>query len=538
MKNNYLNFDEIKNSIEINIKPEEISFNTQMSERGFFVSASSDGAALDSASAKLPFEFLKGDKIFLNGYQSWTLSKETGIKGYDSSMKRCPKFLDRKFGFSAYGDAHFYPKTYKSGVRHGYTYAYVRRGGTYIFFASLAESSGFTRIIFDSNENAVKFEKDCAGRRVDGEYTVFDIYVNVGSEKEVFDGWFDALGIKPLAAKKLTGYTSWYNYYQNISEDILLRDIEGIKSLSTKPDVFQIDDGYESAVGDWLKFDRTKFPNGLSRVVRSIKDAGCIPGIWLAPFVCEKNSDVYRRHSDWLARKKDGSLVYGGSNWSGMYALDFYNPEVQSYVRECIFELKGLGFSLFKLDFLYAVCMTPRPDKTRGEIMDDAMLFLREVCAESMIIGCGVPLAPAMGRVEFCRIGMDMTLSYDDVPYMRLFHSERPSTKNTMLNTLYRRQISGRAFINDPDVFLLRENNIKLTPEIKTSLAKLNCLLGGVLFTSDNFSDYSEETRALYGEVIKLKDADFLGFDFNEKTGKMTVGFMADGRRDSFEWKV
>ena len=48
---------------------------------------------------------------------------------------------------------------------------------------------------------------------------------------------------------------------------------------------------------------------------------------------------------------------------------------------------------------------------------------------------------------------------------MRLTHSERPSTKNTMADTVFRRQLSGRAFLNDPDVFLLRDENTKLTEE-------------------------------------------------------------------------
>ena len=101
---------------------------------------------------------------------------------------------------------------------------------------------------------------------------------------------------------------------------------------------------------------------------------------------------------------------------------------------------------------------------------------------------------------------MDMSLSWDDKPYMRLFHSERPSTKNTVLNTVFRRQLSGRAFLNDPDVFLLRDRNTALSPEQKSTLATTNALFGGLLFVSDDFSEYSEKQLAEYKTVLALSE--------------------------------
>jgi alpha-galactosidase len=477
---------------------------------GLLITVLGNAARIDCAKVGYKFEFQEDDVIFLNGYQSWTLSREMGISERDNSMRFCPKVLDEKFGFSAYGDGTFYQKSYKKWIHHGYSYAYVRRGEKYFFFGSKAENTGFTRIIFNTKDNEIVFEKDCEGRCVgtqekQGEsYVIFDLYFNTGAEAEVFDGWFNAMGIVPRTRKKLTGYTSWYNYYTDINEEILLRDVEGMSMISPSPDIFQIDDGYESAVGDWLSIDEKKFPRGLSPVVGKIGECGFTAGIWMAPFVCEKNSDIYRNHKDWLVTDEQGKFVYGGSNWSGMYALDFYNEDVRDYIAKCISYYKEMGFTLFKLDFLYAVCMVPRKNKTRGEIMSDAMDFLRSLCGEASILGCGVPLSSAFGKVEFCRIGMDMSLSFDDSLYMRPFHTERPSTKNTMMNTIYRRQLSGRAFMNDPDVFLLRKDNIKLKPEIKSALGKVNCLLGGVLFTSDNFADYDEEQKKYYRKLMKL----------------------------------
>jgi alpha-galactosidase len=256
----------------------------------------------------------------------------------------------------------------------------------------------------------------------------------------------------------------------------------------------------------------------------------------MAPFVCEKDSALFRGHKDWLARDKEGNFVYGGCNWSGMYVLDLYNQEVQSYIRQCVEHYQEMGFTLFKMDFLYGACMVPTPQKTRGEIMADAMDFLREICGDCTILACGVPLASAFGRVEFCRIGMDMTLNWDDALFMRAFHAERPSTKHTMLNTLYRRQLDGRAFLNDPDVFLLRTNNMKLRPSQQQALAKLNCLLGGVRFTSDDFGAYTPEQRTFYQELIALNSTDFLSC--NEENGHITVTYLENGVPQSLSWSL
>lgn len=489
---------------------------------------------LQKVRASFKFDFLPQDKLFLNGYQGWTFSYEKGIYDVDKSMKYCPKFWDKKFGFSCYGDGTFYKRSFKKGLHHGYTYAYIRRDDKFILVASLAENTGFTRIIFDVNNGKIVVEKDCDRREILGDYLAFDINVYVGDENTVFDTWFADLGEKMLPATKKTGYTSWYNYYQNINKDTIKNDLDAIKNFTFKPDVFQIDDGFETKVGDWLSVDKNKFPFGLEKIIEDINQSGFQAGLWLAPFVCERDSDLAKNHPDWLL--KDGNdTVYGGSNWSGILALDFYNKEVQDYVKKCITHYKDMGVSLFKLDFLYAVCMIPRKDKTRGEIMFEAMDFLRECCQDAQILACGVPLAPAFFKAEYCRIGMDASLSWDDKLFMRLFHQERPSTKRTILNTIFRRQLSGRAFLNDPDVFILRDYNISLTKEQKTLLATVNGLIGGLLFVSDNLSTYNEEQVKEYLNTVKLKDCKILSVSNNNNA--ITICYLQDNQTKEISYK-
>ena len=91
---------------------------------------------------------------------------------------------------------------------------------------------------------------------------------------------------------------------------------------------------------------------------------------------------------------------------------------------------------------------------------------------------------------------------------MRIIHRERPSTKQAITNILTRRGLNGRAYLSDPDVFFLRDENCELTEAQKDHLAKLDALLGGVWLMSDNPSEYSEEKRKRYYDYRKLMEAE------------------------------
>ena len=478
--------------------------------------------------ARFDFAFARRDMLFLNGYQSWTDSRERGVRGRMHDLRRVPKPLVNRYHFDRYGDYDFVDYGAARGQQHGFSYGYVRRGGTYTLFGSLAEESGFTVLRFDTGDRSVTLEKECRGHHFTGDYPVFDLAVLRGAEDAVFDEYFRLLGVAPARGKRLTGYTSWYNLYENISEDTIDADLRGFAGTEKLPDVFQIDDGYENAVGDWL-VPNARFPRGMKRAADRIRAAGMLPGLWLAPFAAEKKSILVREHPDWLLRDEAGRPVPAGCNWSGFYGLDIYNEEVRAYLRR-VFDtvIREWGYGLVKLDFLYAACLIPRRDRTRAQVMYDGMRLLRELCGDALILGCGVPLAPAFGRVDYCRIGCDVTLNYLGDWRLRPMHREVPSTRATMLNTVFRRQLDGRAWRNDPDVFLLRDDNMQLTPARREELAVVNALFGGVLFTSDNVGAYDGEKRALYRRIEGLTRASVT--DVRADASRLVIRYR-DGKR-------
>ena len=65
-----------------------------------------------------------------------------------------------------------------------------------------------------------------------------------------------------------TGWCSWYHYYQNINTNDISRNLQAaIENRDRWPlDLIQIDDGYETLVGEWDRFN-SRFPEGLAGLV-------------------------------------------------------------------------------------------------------------------------------------------------------------------------------------------------------------------------------------------------------------------------------
>ena len=481
---------------------------------------------LISASLEFWHEYEKNEKFFVNGYQSWTTSGEMSAEDiYRGTTPLAGVTKYTKDMAITSGDYAFTRYEPRPGFFHSFTYTYLRRGDEFELFGSLSERNGYTVFYSDMEKHIFSVEKDVEGLTISEPYEMFDIVRFVGGYDEVFDKYFAAMS---LPAKKridrLTGYTSWYNYFQKIDENIILRDLKGLSRARESVNIFQIDDGYEPFVGDWLDYNGRDFPNGMKTIADAVHREGYLAGIWLAPFNVQRGkSRILKEHPDWLIRNPDGKPQLGCVAWGGAYTLDIYNSEVREHLKK-VFDtvLNDWGYDMVKLDFLYSQCRTPRNNKTRGTIMCEAMDFLRECVGDKIILGCGVPLGPAFGVVDACRISCDVDLSYGGKFYNSMsINNELPSAQNAINNSMFRRHLNGRAFLNDPDVFFLRDHNLTFTWEQKLLLAKINNLFGRVLFVSDDAGEYSEAELEVLKETFRESDAKIL----NVKC----VGARADG---------
>src|SRR5258706_3314582 len=138
------------------------------------------------------------------------------------------------------------------------------------------------------------------------------------------------------------GWCSWYYYYQHISEDSILENLnlaaKELKQAGLR--TIQIDDGYQMAAGDWNTNDR--FPHGHEWLVNQIHQKGFLAGLRLAPFAVAESSSVFKEHRDWLLRDAGDTLKQFFANdwWGGrIYSLDPTKQEVQLWLENLFYRI-------------------------------------------------------------------------------------------------------------------------------------------------------------------------------------------------------
>ena len=152
------------------------------------------------------------------------------------------------------------------------------------------------------------------------------------------------------------GWCSWYHYYADVTEGDILANLDAISARIPALKYVQIDDGFQARMGDWLT-PGTAFSGGVRRLCEQIRARGFEPALWVAPFIAEEDSAVFREHPDWFISDDSGKplrsdlVSYGGWRRAPWYALDGTHPRVQDHFEALFRSLRtDWGCSYFKLD--------------------------------------------------------------------------------------------------------------------------------------------------------------------------------------------
>ncbi len=483
----------------------------------------------------IPLKISSNAKFFCNGYQSWS---ESLLLNQGDQIPKL-RFGAKKF-FKYYGDAQF--EETKTPSLYSWSYAFIKQGEQVHFFGSLSEQLNFTLFTYKPEENLLIATALCDNIKLAHSFPAMKLYIGQGNEEEVFDNYFKHIEKKRQNAALSFGWTSWYKHFNKIEFSLIdseLNDFaEAVHKLANKPETifFQIDDGVQKHVGDWLDL-KESFRKKMPSLSSKIKQHKMQAGIWIAPFICEEQSSLFKNKKDWLLKDEKGKPIKLGYNplWSGaFYALDIYNKEFRTYLIEVFFTyFNKWYFDMVKVDFLFAAAIQVRKNKTRGQQMHDAMSFLDELCKGKKILACGVPLGSAFGLVDYCRTSADTHLKWEHKVLKFLNKRERVSTIGALRSTLNRWQLNNRAFVSDPDVFILRSSDNQLTLNQQHSLLLVNVLLGGQLFTSDNLKAYLEEQiceldNLLYFQGSEIKSVEQIFEDLYQiKFKKDSINYQA-----------
>jgi alpha-galactosidase len=358
-----------------------------------------------------------------------------------------------------------------------------------------------------------------------------EIHIARGRTQQLIHRYFRQIrdsGASRLPEKNVTGWCSWYYYYTKITPGIIEKNIEALKRARDEKgahiDFVQIDDGYQQAVGDWLELT-PQFEGEMRRLSDTIREAGFRPGLWIAPFVAARKSQLLKIHPEYALRDEHGRRIVAGFNffWPGRYyyGLDITNPRFNEYLRRVIRTVVGeWGFPYLKCDFLFGGCLRggTHHDLTlsRAQVLREGMWIIREeaeaaTIEEVFLVGCGMPITTGIGTVDAMRVGPDTGEYWIEKKGKLLRTGAMVGVRNSIRNSVVRGAMHRSLWLNDPDCLMLRTQGTKLTPAQRRTQINAIALTGGVLLYSDDFSTLSEEQLREIHAIQDITEACFAG---------------------------
>lgn len=283
------------------------------------------------------------------------------------------------------------------------------------------------------------------------------------------------------------GWCSWYCFGPRVTAQQVLDNLDFIAKHSPGLKYIQIDDGYQPAMGDWLETGAA-FGGNVQGVLKQIRERGFEPAIWVAPFIAEEKSNLFRQHSDWFVKDEEGKplrsdkVTFGGWRRGPWYVLDGTHPQVQQHYENLFRTMRrDWGCTYFKLDanFWGAIHGGRFHDSraTRVQAYRRGMQAVLRGADDGFILGCNHPIWASLGLIHGSRSSNDIKRTW-----------ERVAT--TARQNLLRNWQNGRLWWNDPDAVVLTGD---LSEEAFRFHATAIYATGGMILSGDDLTKISTE---------------------------------------------
>ena len=311
------------------------------------------------------------------------------------------------------------------------------------------------------------------------------------------------------------GWCSWYYYFSKVALSDVLENADWLAAHRDEGDfgkirVVQLDDGWQTAAGDW-RGTNEKFPGGLARFAEEVKKRGFTPALWVGPFIVEDTSALAAEHPDWLVRDESGEPLspLGWREGHRLFLLDATHPGALAHLESLFRDIRALGIDYVKLDFCASLCAIPGGryhdrTATRAQALRSGYEAIRRGFGDDgFILACTTPFAPVVGIADAMRSSTDIT-PYWDRPEQ---HAEAPNVPNVCRNVVHHAYLNGRLWINDPDTLIVRDDNTELTQGEVELWERAVTFAGGSLLLSDRMATLSPERLALVRRALAESEA-------------------------------
>ncbi|TMB99824.1 MAG: alpha-galactosidase [Chloroflexi bacterium] len=472
---------------------------------------------VDSAVVVLPSP-AEGWRFYKEGWQSWSPSLVLAVSGEDVHM--APPVAGSGVG-TAPAPGRFRSETVGAIADPA--------GGEGLVAGFISTADQLAQVEFERETSTVSAVSYADGIQLPpgGRLSSERLLAQLSSRPyEALQRYADALAAEMNAPRRfqaVSGWCSWYHYYWRVSEDDIISNLDQLAARRRELplEYVQIDDGYQTGIGDWLTANE-KFPHGMASLADEIHRRGFKAGIWLAPFLIGEKSDLWQQHPDWAVRYKEDRPYIAALNWMQQcYALDLTRDDVIAWLEDIFRTICGdWGYDYLKVDFLYAGAVNGirhNPDITRAQAYRRGLEAIRRAAGERFILGCGNPLGPSVGLVDGSRIGPDVSPWWHPRPAPldpERTGLSRPSTLNSIRNVILRSWMHGRLWLNDPDCLIVRETDTELTVDEIRTLTTVIGLSGGMVLDSDDLASLTEERRRLISLALPAYDTAATPVDF------------------------
>ena len=291
------------------------------------------------------------------------------------------------------------------------------------------------------------------------------------------------------------GWCSWYCFGPRVTAQQVLANLDVIAKQIPGLRYIQIDDGYQPAMGDWLETGAA-FGGAVQTVLKQIRARGFEPAIWVAPFIAEEGSNLFKQHPGWFVKDADGTplrsnkVTFGGWRRGPWYALDGTHPDARAHLTHVFTTMRNeWGCTYFKLDAnFWGAIHGGRfhdPNATRIEAYRRGMSAVLAGTGDAFVLGCNHPLWPSLGLIHGSRSSHDIKREWKRIA-------------DTARQNLMRNWQNGRLWWNDPDA-------IVLTGELPENEFRFHATAiyatGGMILSGDDLTQIPESRLAMLREL-------------------------------------
>ncbi len=293
-----------------------------------------------------------------------------------------------------------------------------------------------------------------------------------------------------------SGWCSWYCFGPGVTAKNVLDNLDTIAKEFPQLKYVQLDDGYQSAMGDWLGAGQA-FGGDLTFVLKEIRTRGFQPAIWVAPFIAESESEVFKQHPDWFIRDDDGKplradkVTFAGWRRGPWYALDGTHPAVQKHL-ETVFRTmrQEWGCTYFKLDANFWGAMHGGhfydAKATRIEAYRRGMQAILKGAGDSFLLGCNHPIWPSFGLIHGSRSSSDISRKWTTIRKV----ARENLSRNWQNSTLW---------WNDPDAIVLAGTLPENEFQFHATAAFAS---GGMMLSGDDLPQIPEERAIMLKKML------------------------------------